>query len=68
MSTVRYLKSASVGKAVNAFKLCGIFPVNPNVFTEEDCLRSSVTNTAQPRVNPDLAQLTFSNVLATLDV
>lgn len=62
---VAYLKSASVGKAVNSFKSCGIFPMNPSVFTEEDFLPSSVTNMVQSQNEFDLAQPTFTNSLTS---
>lgn len=39
-----YEKAASIGKAVTSFKVCGIFPFNPAVFSEEDFLPSSVTD------------------------
>lgn len=39
-----YQRAATLGKAVNSFKVCGIFPINPSVFTEEDFLPSTVTD------------------------
>lgn len=39
-----YLRCASVGKAVNAFKTCGIVPLDPAVFTDEDFAPSAVTD------------------------
>ena len=39
-----YLKSCTVEKAVNAFRSCGITPLNRFIFSDEDFLPSSVTD------------------------
>jgi hypothetical protein len=31
-------------KATNAFRFCGIWPINPDIFTDQDSLPSSVTD------------------------
>nr|CAI5837246.1 unnamed protein product [Callosobruchus analis] len=41
-----YEKTASIEKAVNGFQMTGIYPLNENIFTEEDFLPSSVTDQA----------------------
>lgn len=44
-----YNKISTVEKAVNAFRMCGIFPVNKFIFNEEDFLPSTVTD--QPTIS-----------------
>lgn len=39
-----YGRCASVDKAVKAFKVCGIMPIDPGVFTDEDFEPSAVTD------------------------
>ncbi|XP_072392290.1 uncharacterized protein [Diabrotica undecimpunctata] len=45
-----YEKTATIEKAVNGFKMTGIFPLDENIFTE-DFLSSSVTEQEQEEVN-----------------
>lgn len=47
-----YEKAATMGKGINGFKCCGIYPVNRNMFSEEDFLPSSVTDQSVPEENP----------------
>lgn len=39
-----YQTVGTMGKAINGFKKCGIVPYNPDVFTDEDFLPSTVTD------------------------
>jgi len=43
-----YIRTASVEKAVTGFKSTGIWPFNPDVFSDVDFLPSMVTDEAQP--------------------
>ncbi|KAF5300338.1 hypothetical protein FQA39_LY11195 [Lamprigera yunnana] len=43
-SSTACCRSASVKKAVSAFTMCGIFPVGPEMFTDEDCAPCAVTD------------------------
>lgn len=44
---IAYCRCATIEKAVNAFRMCGIVPLNPGVFTDEDFAPSEVTNIDQ---------------------
>jgi len=46
--TPAYQRAASIEKAVNGFKCSGIFPLNPDVFDDEDFAPSSVTEIPNP--------------------
>nr|XP_029732067.1 uncharacterized protein LOC115268161 [Aedes albopictus] len=46
-----YCKCATVEKAVKAFETCGIEPLNPDVFTDEDFQPSQVTDIPQGEVS-----------------
>lgn len=48
-----YLRAATPTTAINGFRKCGIFPYNPDVFSDVDFAASEVTN--QP-LNQDLQQ------------
>ncbi|KAG8307930.1 hypothetical protein J6590_006904 [Homalodisca vitripennis] len=48
-----YERNATMGKGIKGFKVCGIFPVNRNVFSDDDFLSSSVTVQTIPVDNPD---------------
>ncbi|KAG8274028.1 hypothetical protein J6590_008155 [Homalodisca vitripennis] len=50
-----YEKSATMGKALTGFKVCGIFPFNKDIFSEEDFLPSSVTDQPVEENNPSQA-------------
>lgn len=39
-----YETAATMGKGITGFKSCGIYPLNPHIFTEDDFLPSSVTD------------------------
>lgn len=39
-----YETAATMGKGILGFKSCGIYPLNPHMFTEDDFLPSSVTD------------------------
>ncbi|XP_043228646.1 uncharacterized protein LOC122384902 [Amphibalanus amphitrite] len=43
-----YLKAATPATAINAFKKCGIFPIDMDVFAEEDFSPSDVTHPVRP--------------------
>ena len=43
-----YETTAAIGKAVSGFACTGLWPFNPNVFSDEDFLPSMVTDEAQP--------------------
>ena len=43
-----YLPSATMAIAINGFKSCGLWPYNPDVFTDEDFLPASVTDEPAP--------------------
>lgn len=49
-----YQRCCTLEKAVNAFKSCGIWPLNPQVFSEEDFLPSSVTDFPQVSESSEL--------------
>lgn len=53
-----YCRSASVDKAVSAFRTCGIWPVDPGVFTDEDFAPSVVTDTP---INEETSTSTILN-------
>lgn len=50
---IAYGRCASIEKAVNAFRMCGIVPINPGVFTDEDFMPSEVTNNKGNEENVD---------------
>jgi len=39
-----YGETATMSKALNAFQMCGIWPLNPNIFSDDDFLPSTVTD------------------------
>lgn len=39
-----YAQTATMNKALNAFQLCGIWPLNPNILNDDDFLPSTVTD------------------------
>ncbi|KAG8231400.1 hypothetical protein J437_LFUL011337 [Ladona fulva] len=43
-----YERTATMGKGTKGFELCGIFPVNRNVFSDDDFFPSSVTDQPMP--------------------
>ncbi|KAG8240144.1 hypothetical protein J437_LFUL017575 [Ladona fulva] len=43
-----YERTATMGKGIKGFELCGIFPVNRNVFSDDDFLPSPVTDQPMP--------------------
>lgn len=46
-----YEKTATMGKGVNGFRVCGIFPFNRDVFSEDDFIPSLVTDQQIPEAN-----------------
>ncbi|KAG8256501.1 hypothetical protein J6590_067331 [Homalodisca vitripennis] len=48
-----YERNATLGKGIKGFEVCGIFPVNRNVFSDDDFLPSSVTDQTIPVDNSD---------------
>jgi hypothetical protein len=48
-----YNRSACVQKGVSGFGACGLWPYNPNKFTDEDYAPSMVTDEPQPLLLPD---------------
>ena len=45
-----YLKTATQEKAIKGFQMCGLFPYNPNIFSDEDFCAADVTNEADPAI------------------
>ena len=43
-----YNKSATIEKAVNGFRVCGLWPFNAQIFDEEDFIASGVTEEPSP--------------------
>lgn len=43
-----YVRTATMEKAVSGFRCCGLWPFDPDVFSEEDFLPSLVTDEPQP--------------------
>jgi hypothetical protein len=41
--TPAYTRAASLDKGVNGFRTCGIFPLNPDIFSDQDFAPSEVT-------------------------
>jgi hypothetical protein len=39
-----YGETATMKKALNAFQMCGIWPLNSNIFSNDDFLPSTVTD------------------------
>jgi hypothetical protein len=55
-----YLRVATLDKAENSFRACGIYPFNPHVFSPEDlgpAQVSFVSNTAEKEINGPAANL-----------
>lgn len=46
-----YNKTATVEKAVNGFRVCGLWPYNNQIFSDEDFVAAELTNEAQPASN-----------------
>ena len=46
-----YNKTATVEKAVNGFRVCGLWPYNNQIFIDVDFVASELTNEAQPTSN-----------------
>lgn len=47
-----YARIASIERATKAFEICGIFPYNPHVFSEEDFAPATVTDQPFPNQIP----------------
>ncbi|GFR94766.1 jerky protein homolog-like [Elysia marginata] len=50
--TPAYAWVASMDKEVNGFRICGIFPLNPKIFTDQDLAPSEVTEVDAPEPAP----------------
>lgn len=50
--SVAYNRSASVEKAVNGFSTCGLWPLNEDIFCDEDFAPSELTDEPQPTTTP----------------
>ena len=46
--TTAYNKSATIEKAVNGFRVCGLWPFNDQIFDEEDFIAAGVTEEPSP--------------------
>ena len=46
--TTAYNKSATIEKAVNGFRVCGLWPFNDQIFDEEDFIAAGVTVEPNP--------------------
>ena len=46
---VAYNKSATIEKSVNGFRVCGLWPFNNHIFTDEDFIPSTPTDEYAPR-------------------
>lgn len=57
-----FVKTASMQKAVNGFQSTGLWPFNPEVFSEEDFLPSMVTDEPAPVEMEIIAEVPSSNV------
>ena len=44
LAGMAYTKAFTPSNIINGFKVCGLYPLNPNIFSEEDFLPSSVTD------------------------
>lgn len=63
---IAYCRCATIEKAINAFRMCGIVPINPGVFTDQDFAPSEVTNIDQSSIeNVDPEPTTTSSTEAT---
>ena len=60
-----YEATASLEKAKNGFQKTGIFPYNPNVFTEEDFRPSQVTEQAQTSLDDANTDMSIEIDVAT---
>ncbi|KAG8238048.1 hypothetical protein J437_LFUL013214 [Ladona fulva] len=60
-----YERTATMGKGIKGFELCGIFPVNRNVFSDSDFLPSSVTDQPMPSTSQCDIPPTASNMIAS---
>ena len=43
-----YVKTATMDKAISGFQCCGLWPFNPDVFSEEDFIASHLTDEPDP--------------------
>ena len=43
-----YFKAATMDKGINGFQACGLFPLNPDIFGDEEYLPSMVTEEVMP--------------------
>ena len=46
-----YFKAAMMQRAVNGFQSCGIFPLDPQIFSDDDFAPSLLTDEGRPRPN-----------------
>ena len=44
LAGMAYTKAFTPSSIINGFKVCGLYPLNPDIFSEEDFLPSSVTD------------------------
>ena len=44
LAGIAYTKAFTPSNIINGFKVCGLYPLNPDIFSEEDFLPSSVTD------------------------
>ena len=44
LAGMAYTKAFTPSNIINGFKVCGLYPLNPDIFSEEDFLPSSVTD------------------------
>ena len=52
--TAAYTKACTISNATSAFKKCGIWPFNRNIFTDDDFISATMTERADPE-NPPYA-------------
>ena len=50
--TAAYTKACTISNATSAFKKCGIWPFNRNIFTDDDFIPATVTERADPENPP----------------
>lgn len=62
---IAYGRCATIEKAVKAFRMCGIVPINPGVFTDQDFAPSEVTNNKSNKENiePEVMPIPRTDVL-----
>lgn len=46
-----FIRAATMATAINGFRACGIWPANPNIFTDADFIAAETTNIVQEKDN-----------------